>query len=78
MNETLRRIGVDAVLIPFQVKADQLSAVVPGRRAIDNLVGAVISMPHKQSIVSLLHRITPTSKTVGAVNVVRREPDGRR
>ncbi len=34
-------------------------------------------MPHKTAIVALLDELTPEARQVGAVNVVRRAPDGR-
>ncbi len=31
-----------------------------------NIVGAAVSMPHKQSVMKLLDEIDPTAETIGA------------
>jgi shikimate dehydrogenase len=65
------------VLVPLQVPADALEAVVGALRRIGNFAGALVSMPHKSAIVPLVDELTPEAALVGAVNVVRRAPDGR-
>jgi len=65
------------VLVPMQVPADALEAVVGALRGIGNFAGALVSMPHKSAIVPLLDELTPEAALVGAVNVVRRGSDGR-
>lgn len=67
----------DFVVIPLHVAADGLRDALNGLRQIRNLGGAVVSMPHKQSVVPLLDELTANARLVGAVNVVRRSPDGR-
>jgi shikimate dehydrogenase len=44
---------------------------------MNNLVGFVVALPHKVSIVPLLDKISERARLIGAVNVVRREADGR-
>lgn len=65
------------VLLPLQVAADDLATVVAGLRRIATFAGAIVSMPHKEAIVPLLDELTPEARLVGAVNVVRRDADGR-
>jgi shikimate dehydrogenase len=65
------------VLVPMQVPAEALEAVVGALRRVGNFAGALVSMPHKSAIVPLLDELTPEAALVGAVNVVRRGPDGR-
>lgn len=65
------------VLLPMQVPREALGAVVAGLREIRNFAGAIVSMPHKAAIVPLLDELTPEARLVGAVNVVRRNADGR-
>jgi len=65
------------VLVPMQVPAAGLADVVLALRRVGNVAGAIVSMPHKSAIVPLLDELTPAAATVGAVNVVRRTPDGR-
>lgn len=69
--------GVDAICVPFTVKAEALEAFVAGARNIANLDGLLITMPHKQRMVEIVDDLHPTARHVGAINIVRCHPDGR-
>ena len=69
--------GVDAVCIPFWVQADDLAAFVIGARAMRNLSGLLVTMPHKQAMLTFVDDLQPTARQAQALNVVRREDDGR-
>jgi shikimate dehydrogenase len=74
--ERRRRFG-EFVFVPLQTPDGALADVVAAIRRIGNFAGAVVSMPHKQAIVPLLDEVLPDGRVVGAVNVVRRDADGR-
>jgi len=38
--------------------------------------GFNVTVPHKQAIIPFLHKLTDAASSIGAVNTVRREPDG--
>lgn len=65
------------VLLPLETAPQDLSSVINGLRYIESFAGAVITMPHKTSIVPLLDQLSPEASQVGAVNVIRREPSGQ-
>src|SRR5436190_22440479 len=67
----------DAICVPFRVKADELSAFVTGARAMRNLSGVLVTMPHKQRMMAFVDELHPTARQVGALNVVRCDDDGR-
>jgi shikimate dehydrogenase len=67
----------DAVCVPFQVEADDLSAFVTGARAMKNLSGVLVTMPHKQRMMAFVDELHPTARQVGALNVIRCHDDGR-
>jgi shikimate dehydrogenase len=79
--ELLNRLFIeqraDAVCVPFQVEADDLSAFVTGARAISNLAGVLVTMPHKQRMMAFVDDLHPTARQVGALNVIRCDDDGR-
>jgi shikimate dehydrogenase len=79
--ELLNRLFVerraDAACVPFVVKADDLSAFVTGARAIGNLSGMLVTMPHKQRMLAFVDELHPTAREVGALNVIRCDDDGR-
>jgi shikimate dehydrogenase len=76
MNEEFRRRHVNAVLVPLHVARERLASAVQGLRAIESFAGAVISMPHKQSIIPLLDTLSPTAQALATVNVFRRDRSG--
>jgi shikimate dehydrogenase len=45
--------------------------------SLANIVGALITMPHKVTTVALLDQASPAVKIAGSCNAVRRAPDGR-
>src|SRR5438445_12135932 len=67
----------DAVCVPFQVEADDLSAFVTGARAMRNVSGVLVTMPHKQRMMAFVDDLHPTARQVGALNVIRCHADGR-
>jgi shikimate dehydrogenase len=71
------KTGIDAVCIPFTVKSDDLPAFVTGARAIRNLCGILVTMPHKQRMLGFVDELQPTAHQVGAVNIVRCDANGR-
>ena len=69
--------GFDGIMVPLHVAAQNLAAAVSGLRATENLGGFIVTVPHKTTIVPLLDGLSEMARRVGAVNAVRREPDGR-
>jgi shikimate dehydrogenase len=77
INRLMTQRGFDGVLVPMHVPAAALSACVAALRAMLNFGGLVVTVPHKMPIVPLCDELTDAAALVGAVNVIRREPDGR-
>ena len=77
INALIDARGHDGVMVPIHVSAAGLAAAVAGLRAIGNLDGFIVTVPHKTAIVPLLDTLSDAARCVGAVNVVRRAPDGR-
>lgn len=77
MAEVFGRHGVDAVLIPFHVKAEGLAALVKGLSAMENFGGFIATVPHKPGMLDLCDTVSDEARHIGAVNCVRRESDGR-
>ncbi|MHA1523572.1 MAG: shikimate dehydrogenase family protein [Alphaproteobacteria bacterium] len=68
---------IDAVWLTFHVSPDDLPGFIAGARAMQNLAGFTVTMPHKQTILGHLDEITQRARNVGAANLVRREAGGR-
>lgn len=77
INRIARERGKDAVMVPLNVAPDDLSAVVNALRSVRNFDGSIITVPHKQAILSLCDEVSAQARAVSAANVIRRESDGR-
>jgi shikimate dehydrogenase len=76
-NAFLAEQGRDGVLVPLHIRPDDLATGLDGLRRLANLVGFLVTLPHKQAILPLLDDLTSTARQVGAVNIVVRTPTGR-
>jgi len=76
-NDYFKQNGIDAVLVPIHVGSDGLEQVVIGLKKIKNLGGFIVTVPHKTNIGSLCDAVDKAGEMVGAINTIRREPDGR-
>ena len=77
INRLFEARGFDGVMVPIHVASDDLAALVKGLRSMRNLDGFVVTIPHKTAMPALCDEVTPMAAQIGAVNVVRRTPDGR-
>ena len=64
-------------MVAFDIVPEELEVGLAGLRVMRNLVGFLVTMPHKERLVSLLDGVTPEAKAAGAANIVRRGADGR-
>ena len=73
LNPAFRRHGIDAVYVPLLThNAEELFEVA---RTLP-LAGFSVTMPLKQAVLPFLSSIDSLARKIGAVNTVRREPDG--
>ncbi|WP_244430406.1 shikimate dehydrogenase family protein [Roseivivax halodurans] len=77
MHALFRERGVDGVLVPMHVVPEDLSRTLDGLRGLQNFGGFIATVPHKGDMLDLCDEITDEATRIGAVNCVRREPDGR-
>ena len=75
-NPWFERKGINAVVMPLGVKAEDYPAVLTAIRKFTNLRGALIAMPHKVTTLSLVDQATPTAQVAGACNALLVRPDG--
>ena len=68
--------GIDAAVVPMGVKADDYPVVLRALFKLTNVRGALVTMPHKVTTVSLVDETTTTAKIAGSCNAVLKRPDG--
>ena len=76
MNSRFASAGLNAVLVPLHVRPERFDETVRGLLALGNLDGLVVTVPYKARILPFLDRVLPAGRDIGAVNALRREPDG--
>ena len=76
-NPYFAKAGIDVVVMPMGCAADDFAQFLPLLFKQTNIAGALITMPHKVSVVDLLDDMTPAVKICGACNAVKRDAQGR-
>ena len=76
-NPYFEQAGIDAVVVPMGCRAEHYPAFLRAVFTLENIRGALITMPHKVSTVELLDAKSPTVQIAGSCNAVRRTDDGR-
>ncbi|MDM0069337.1 shikimate dehydrogenase [Variovorax sp. J31P207] len=75
-NPWFEQQGIDAVVMPMGVKAEDYAGVLASLFKLTNIRGALVTMPHKITTLSLVDEATPTAKIAGACNAILKRPDG--
>jgi shikimate dehydrogenase len=75
-NPWFEKHEVDAVVMPMGVKAEDYPNALRTIFKFTNVLGALITMPHKVTTVGLVDECTVTAKIAGAANAVLKRPDG--
>ena len=69
--------GIDAVVVPMGIKADDFPAALAALRKFTNLHGALVTMPHKVTVVDYLDEPSVAVRIAGSCNALLLRPDGR-
>ena len=76
-NPYFEEAGINAVVVPMGCKAEHYPVFLKSVFTLENIRGALITMPHKVSTVALIDEVTAAVRVAGACNAVKRLPDGR-
>ena len=76
-NPYFEKEGINALVVPMSCQASDYPVFLKSIFNLTNIRGALITMPHKVTTVSLLDEVTPTVKVAGACNAVKRDAKGR-
>ena len=76
-NPYFEDAGVDAVVVPMGCKPEHYAHFLQALFTLENVSGALITMPHKVATVELLDEASPAVRIAGSCNAVRRTADGR-
>lgn len=76
-NHLFQQHGIDAALVPLKLPATALPGFLEHGLRAENVGGFWATIPHKSDLARLLNPSDPVAAIAGAVNAVRRLPDGR-
>lgn len=76
-NPYFAQQAIAALVTPMGCKPAHFPALLRAVFLLENIRGALITMPFKVSVVALLDEVTPAVKVAGACNAVRRLANGR-
>ncbi|HEV2334499.1 MAG TPA: shikimate dehydrogenase [Stellaceae bacterium] len=68
--------GVNAVVVPMGVRAEDYAAFLRPLFRLSNIRGALVTMPHKVATVALLDDASLAVQVAGSCNAILRRPDG--
>ncbi|MES2512129.1 MAG: shikimate dehydrogenase [Pseudomonadota bacterium] len=75
-NLIFRTLGINAVLVPVHVSAQDIESFVRTAFLAKNIRGMFLAIPHKSLVMSLLSKCNDYGRVAGAVNGIRRNADG--
>ncbi|MFM0006856.1 shikimate dehydrogenase [Paraburkholderia dipogonis] len=75
-NPWFDKNGIDAVVVPMGVLADDYKVLLPLLFRMTNIRGALVTMPHKVTTAGLVDEMTPTARIAGACNAILKREDG--
>lgn len=75
-NAAFEAMGINWRYLPLAVHPDRVGEAVCGLRAL-GFAGCNVTVPHKQSVMGHLDLITDQARSIGAVNTILVQPDGR-
>ena len=68
--------GIDATVTPLGIRSEDFAAIFPALFRITTIHGALITMPHKVSVIAMVDELTTTARIAGSCNAVLKRPDG--
>ncbi len=77
VSQTMQERGLEALVIPAHVAPADLQPWFQGIRRARNVDGVIVTIPHKFAAAQLCDSLSERSAFLNAVNVLRRDEQGR-
>ena len=68
--------GINAVVMPMGIKAEDYPSVIQSVFRLTNFHGALVTMPHKVTTVAMMDEVSVSARIAGACNAILLRPDG--
>src|SRR2546426_948280 len=66
-------LGIDCHYLPKEVNPAGLAGAIAELRANERILGANVTIPHKESVIAYLDDLDPLAVRIGAVNTISRQ-----
>lgn len=77
MNLWFAEHGVDAVVVPIDIRPERAASFFEVLKATENCAGCTVTMPHKQAAFAACDEVSARARRAKAVNIMRRTPTGK-
>jgi shikimate dehydrogenase len=71
-----RHNNVNAICVPFHVRPAEFPRFADGLRASANVLGLLVTIPHKPAAARHAAMLTPRAEMIGTANLLRPRPEG--
>jgi shikimate dehydrogenase len=75
-NARCAALGLNAVVVPWQVAPDALAGAISGLSRIETVPGCIVTIPHKEAVAAHCARLDGVAGLLDVANIMRREADG--
>ncbi len=75
-NPYFEKIGVNAIVVPMGVRPQAYAEFLFNLFKLTNIRGALVTMPHKMTTLSLVDEVSTTARIAGACNAILLREDG--
>ncbi len=71
LNPCFKLLNKDLIVVPMGCKKKDLNNLIKGLKKLDNFFGALITMPHKEKIVTFLQKKKKIVKLTNTCNILK-------
>ncbi|TMC39237.1 MAG: hypothetical protein E6J25_12525 [Chloroflexi bacterium] len=72
-NAAFAALGIDCRYVLREVDRAGLAGAMAELRADERILGANVTIPHKESVIAFLDDVDPQAARIGAVNTISRQ-----
>ncbi|MEP9379302.1 shikimate dehydrogenase [Aquabacter sp. CN5-332] len=75
-NARCQDLGINAVVVPWDVPPSELPATLAAIRGVSTIPGVIVTIPHKETVALLCDRLEGVAADLGVANLVRKSETG--
>jgi len=72
-NAAFEALGIDCQYVLYEVSRADLAGAIAELRGDERIIGANVTIPHKESVIAFLDELDSQAARVGAVNTISRQ-----